>query len=155
MTPHPEVSLTGDKTAARAKRGGWGYAPNPFNLSRSWGLELGTPNVCRSARSARSFGVRIPKAHSTRRTFTRKGSKGKFALRPLFESGLQFWPSPQLRLPRICAKDAPPAEASVDPPTQPVQLVPVGYPLHALLSLCHRLSFCSVDSSASACAVSW
>lgn len=30
-----------------------------------------------------------------------------------------------------------------------------GYPLQALLSLCHRLSFCSADSSASACVVSW
>ena len=34
--------------AARARRGGWGYAPNPSNPCGSWFLELGTPYVCRS-----------------------------------------------------------------------------------------------------------
>ena len=52
------------ETAARARRGGWGCAPNPFKLSRGWGLELGTPYVCRSlCQGTVHTEFRIPKSH--------------------------------------------------------------------------------------------
>ena len=50
--------------APRLGRGGWGCAPNPFKLSRGWGLELGTPYVCRSlCQGTVHTEFHIPKSH--------------------------------------------------------------------------------------------
>ena len=96
---------------ARARRGAWGYAPNPLNLSRGWGLELGTPYVCRSLCQGTAHTEFPPREVAFAETWARKGSMEQSVHRPFLKSGL---PSDRRVNYAVCER-GPSGSASAEP----------------------------------------